>query len=174
MLALAHDHPALRGDIPGHRPQSRPQTLRSEVLSARLPAVPLCGLAAGPQNASGQAPKRGRKAPTRVRLGRNRGRPSSTRGGRLSALWQASRRSSCPGPFPALNAVSPVIVRLAGTGVRDRHTLGRCLLRGPPVSRRDAFGRFPLVFQKHKNRHGMPRRAALAVFIGEVGKRSKG
>jgi hypothetical protein len=28
--------------------------------------------------------------------------------------------------------------------------------------------RFPLVFQKHKNRHGMPRRAALGRFIGET------
>jgi hypothetical protein len=40
-------------------------------------------------------------------------------------------------------------------GVR---TLGSCETAGPA---KGCFLRFPLVFQKHKNRHGMPRRAAL-------------
>jgi len=35
------------------------------------------------------------------------------------------------------------------------------------------LGGFRLFFQKHKNRHGMPRRAALGRFIGELEKRSK-
>lgn len=59
----------------------------------------------------------------------------------------------------------PWLVFRAEVLLLDGSTLGSCEAAGPA---KGCFLRFPLVFQKHKNRHGMPRRAALGGFIGEA------
>jgi len=73
----------------------------------------------------------------------------------LSLRWGAPRRG--PQSWPRL-------LRAEVFKLCSLTTLDRCDTAGPA---KGCFLRFPLDFQKHKNRHGMPRRAALLRVIGE-------